>query len=211
MPPLKLQYKDYSQWQQLDTVKKVLQRQETFWIKQFAGEIPLLNLPTDYPRPAIQSFAGNLTRFDIGEDETKSLNEMAGLEGATMFMVLLGIYTLFLAKLSSQEDIVVGTPIAARGHADLQQVIGMFVNTLAIRNHPPGDKSFKGFLNQVKERTLASFDNQDYLFEDLVENVTVRRDTSRNPLFDAMFMFHNIDDPSGKLPAEDLGGAQIKG
>ncbi|UCH92156.1 MAG: amino acid adenylation domain-containing protein [Candidatus Aminicenantes bacterium] len=191
LPGFKLQYKDYSQWQQSDPVKEALKKEEEFWLKEFSGEIPVLNLPTDYIRPSIQSFEGNKVDFEFGEKETAALNEMAQLEDATLFMVLLAIYTIFLSKISSQEDIVIGTPVASRRHADLEKINGMFVNTIALRNHLPGEKTFKTFFRELRERVLGAFENQDYLFEDLVEKVELKRDISRNPLFDVMLVFQS--------------------
>ena len=110
-----------------------------------------------------------------------------------MYMVLLAIYNVLLAKYSGQEDIVVGSPIAGRPHADLENIIGMFVNTLAMRNYPRGEKTFKNFLKEVKENSLSAYEHQDYQFEELVEKLNIKRDISRNPLFDTMFILQNFD------------------
>jgi len=109
----------------------------------------------------------------------------------TFFMLMLSILNIFLAKLSGQEDIIVGTPIVGRRHADLEGIIGIFVNTLPLRNFPCADKTFMEFVSEVKERTLTTFENQDYPFEHLVENVLTKRETNRHPLFDVMFVMHN--------------------
>ncbi|NIO87322.1 MAG: hypothetical protein GTN53_42475, partial [Candidatus Aminicenantes bacterium] len=121
---------------------------------------------------------------------------------ATLYMSLLAVYTILLYKLAGQEDIIVGTPIAARRHADLEAIIGMFVNTLAIRNYPSPEKTFHCYLKEVKERALAAFENQEYQFEDLVGKVSVRRDTSRNPIFDVMLNLLNQEDYSGEIPGK---------
>ena len=194
LPPRFLRYRDYSEWQHRLAGQGGFNLQEDFWLKQFAGEIPLVNLPCDYPRPAVQSFDGSSSRFVIEEKETRGLNEIARTRGTTLFMVLLAAYNVFLLKLSRQEDIVVGSPVAGRRHTDLQQVIGMFVNMLALRNNPSGEKTFHYFLEEIRENTLAAFDNQDYPFEDLVEKVNIARDLSRNPLFDIGFILQNMFD-----------------
>jgi non-ribosomal peptide synthetase component F/acyl carrier protein len=204
LSPLRLQYKDYSGWQNHEKNREEFNRQEIFWLKELAGEIPVLNMPLDYLRPPVQSFAGNHLGFALSEEETHSLNELARSRGATLFMILLAVYDIFLSKISLQEDIVVGTPAAGRGHDDLEPIIGMFVNTLALRSFPCGEKTFTGFLNQVKEKTLNAFENQDYPFEDLVEKVTVERDMSRNPVFDTMFVLQNMDVPEGEIPGLKL-------
>ncbi|UCH92358.1 MAG: amino acid adenylation domain-containing protein [Candidatus Aminicenantes bacterium] len=193
LPALKLQYKDYSEWQNREKEKEAIKQQEEYWLKEFGGEIPVLNLPIDYVRPALQSFAGSALSFEIGSEATRGLKKYILEEETTLYMVLLSVYNIFLSKISNQEVIVVGTPTAGRRHADLEQIIGMFVNTLALKNYPVGEKSFREFLREVKERTLEAFANQDYQYENLVESVPVNRDTSRNPLFDTMFALQNME------------------
>ncbi|MCP4147133.1 MAG: amino acid adenylation domain-containing protein, partial [bacterium] len=196
LPALKLQYKDYSEWWNRGEQKKKLEQQETYWLNVFQGEIPQLNLPEDYLRPEIQRFEGKNAGFEIGEKETAALKELATRIGATMYMVLLGITNIFLSKLSGQEEIIIGTPVAGRRNTDIEPIIGMFVNTLALRNYPTPDKTAREFLSEVKEKALEAFDNQDYPYETLVDQLTVRRDTSRNPLFDTLLAMQNIDSPS---------------
>ncbi|HLP46745.1 MAG TPA: amino acid adenylation domain-containing protein, partial [Candidatus Kapabacteria bacterium] len=193
LAPLRLQYKDFSEWQNSEHEKENLKRQEEFWLKKFPGEIPVLELPTDYPRPLIQSFTGDSIYFEIPVEETRGLNEVALQQGATLFMVLAAVFNILLAKLSGREEIIVGTPIAGRRHADIEKIIGMFVNTLSLINYPLGEQSFKEFLADVKERTLLVFENQEYPFEELVDKLMLQRDISRNPLFDVMFVLQNMN------------------
>jgi amino acid adenylation domain-containing protein len=197
LPPLPIHYKDFSQWQNIEMQKDFLKTQEAYWLKEFAGEVPILHLPMDYPRPAIQNFEGDEVDFELGSKTTVGLKELALSRGATLYMVLISALYVLLSKLSGQEDIVVGTPVAGRRHADLEQIMGMFINTLTLRNYPAGEKSFREFLREVKERTLAAFENQEYQFEDLVEKTAVNRDAARNPLFDVMFVMQNM----GETPA----------
>jgi amino acid adenylation domain-containing protein len=204
LPPLRIQYKDYAEWQGGEAEKKRIEKQRDYWLAEYPGDIPVLELPTDFARPARQSFAGKQVNTRLDEDITGDLKRMASANDTTLFMVLLSIYTLLLAKLSGQEDIVVGTPTAGREHADLRPVFGMFVNTLALRNRPAGEKIFADFLKEVKERTLTSFANQEYLFEDLVEEVEIERDAGRNPLFDIMFSLMNVDIPEIQVPGLKL-------
>jgi tyrocidine synthetase-3 len=197
---LRIHYKDFSLWQEREKAADSLKLQEEYWLNQFEGEVPVLNLPTDYPRPPVQSFSGRSLTFEWAETETTALKGLASAEDVTLFMVLLAVYTIFLARLGGWEDIVVGTPVAGRGHADLQQIVGMFVNTLGLRNFPVGRKSCRQFLKEVKERTVAAFENQEYQFEDLVEKVAAPRDAGRNPLFDVMFGLQNVDIPEIGIP-----------
>jgi non-ribosomal peptide synthetase component F len=129
---------------------------------------------------------------------------MAKETDSSLYMIILSVYTILLSKLSGQEDIIIGTPIAARRHADLENIIGMFVNSLAIRNYPTAEKKFSQFLVEVKNRLLEAFENQEYQFEDLVEKVSVRRDTSRNPIFDVMFNLLNQSEHQGPIPDIDV-------
>jgi amino acid adenylation domain-containing protein len=204
LPALKIQYKDYSEWQQREAAKGVLKLQEDYWVSRFEGDTPVLKLPTDSPRPTVQVFDGKTITDTIGAADTEALKEMARQKGATLFILLLAIYNIQLSAITGQEDIVVGTPTAGRRHADLDNVIGMFVNTLALRNTPTGEKTFYQFLEQVKATTLAAYDNQDYPFENLVEKVYVSRDTSRNPLFDTMFVYQNFGSAPGETPGEKI-------
>ncbi|MCU0289296.1 MAG: condensation domain-containing protein, partial [Acidobacteria bacterium] len=198
LPSLRLQYKDFAQWQNSNKENDRRKRQELYWLNEFPDEIPVLAIPTDYPRPLMQSFAGNKIDFEISAAETGLLHGVALQGGATLFMVLAAVLNILLAKLSGQEDIIIGTPVAGRRHADLEKIIGMFVNTLALRNFPHGEKTFPGFLEQFKDRTLEAFENQEYPFDDLVEKVAINRDMGRNPLFDVLFVLQNIS----SVPAE---------
>ncbi|HLP59329.1 MAG TPA: amino acid adenylation domain-containing protein, partial [Candidatus Deferrimicrobium sp.] len=166
----------------------------------FADEVPVLNIFTDYPRPAVQSFDGDSVGFELTAAETRALKSIVVNGSITLYMILLSIYNVLLAKLTNREDIVIGTPTAGRRHADLENTIGMFVNTLALRNYPEGHKEFAAFLTEVKERTLEAFENQEYPFEDLVENVVLTKDVSRNPLFDTMLALQNTGYQKNETP-----------
>jgi len=210
LPPLRLQYKDFSHWQQSESIKATLKKQEEYWLKEFSGEIQPVNLPTDFPRPEIQSFEGNAVFFKLAAEETKKLHQMVKKEGTTLFSLLLAIFNLFLSKICNQDDLVVGIPVAGRRHVDLQQIIGMFVNTLAIRNTLRPHKTFIDFLEKVKVQVLQGLENQDYPFEDLVEQTNVQRDMSRNPLFNVMFVLQNTGGPVKKTEKKDIDGLEIK-
>ncbi|MFC2156114.1 amino acid adenylation domain-containing protein, partial [Acidobacteriota bacterium] len=191
--PPDFQYKDYSVWLLANREKETLKKQESFWLKEFAEEIPALNLPADFLRPVIQSFAGNQIDFEINEENTAALRTLALQENVTSYIVLLAAFNIFLSKISGQEDIVIGTVTAGRGHADLESTIGMFANTLPLRNYPAGEKTIAEFIREVKDRTLKAQENQEYQFEDLVDKLIVKRDASHNPLFDVMLVLQNVD------------------
>ena len=200
LPFLPLQYKDFAVWQNNRKAEGKMNAQEVYWLHELSGEIPVLNLLLDYPRPAMQSFAGHTLHFEVDVEHTAALKTITAQSSSTFFMVLLAVTDIWLAKLSSQEDIIIGTPIASRRHADLENIIGMFVNTLALRNYPMGNKSFRQFLDEVNARSLAAFENQEYPFEDLLDRVAVLRDVRRNPLFDIMFTFDTL---SASLPFQN--------
>jgi len=205
--PLRLQYKDYSQWQHSPEFSGGMEKQEAYWLAIFSGPVPVLNIPTDFTRPVNRSFEGSRIDFEISAPETDRLRHLAGKENATPFMLMLAVCYVFLSRLSGREDIVIGTVTAGRGHVDLENIIGVFVNTLALRNYPSGGKSFIDFLGEVRLSTLEAFDNQDYQFEDLVNRVLKERDPRRNPLFDVMFAF----DSGGGGPVPTLPAAHVPG
>jgi amino acid adenylation domain-containing protein len=210
LSPLRIQYKDFSGWQNRLFESGKIRDQQEYWLKQFEGEIPVLNMPTDYPRPEIRHLEGSAVVFDLGSDVTGALNELAGEHSATLYMVLLALFNVLLAKLSGQEDVIIGTYIAGRRHADLHFIIGMFVNTLVMRNHPVGEKTFSEFLDEVRGKTLAAFENQDYPFEELTEKIAVNRDTSRNPLFDVMFGLQNMTIQTGQIPEAQIPALEVQ-
>ncbi|MCP5054903.1 MAG: AMP-binding protein, partial [bacterium] len=199
LAPLRLQYKDFAQWQNHHTIKQTLRDQETYWLNRFSHDFPVISLPTDYARPPVQLFEGETISFALAPDQSQVLKGLALDREVSVFMALLAIFNLFLAKVSGQEDVVIGTGIEGRGHEDLAAIIGMFVNTLALRNFPAGEKSFTQFLEELKKHTLEDFQNPDWPFENIVEGLGVKRDTSRNPLFDVMFQFNNYEMPELKV------------
>jgi len=207
---LRLQYRDYTQWQTSEGQKKAIEGQKEYWLRQFEDEVPVLDMPIDYPRPAVQSFEGTVFYFNVSGELTRSINQMALDTGTTLYMLLLAIYNILLSKICGQEDIIVGTPIAGRRHADLANIIGMLVNTLAMRNFPDPEKKFIDFLQELKERTLQAFENQEYQFENLVEQVSVNRDTGRNPIFDTMFALQNTEVQPNEVPMVEIPQLQIK-
>jgi amino acid adenylation domain-containing protein len=200
LPLLKVHYKDYARWQTSEKNRRSLITKEKFWTGQLVEEFPVLNLPTDYPRPLVQGFAGNHVLFELTVEETLSLKTLALERGVTLYMLLLAICNTWFSKMSGEEDIIIGTPVAGRKHIEYQDVVGMFVNTLALRNYPAAHRAFDDFLMEIKQRTLEAFQNQDYPFEELVDRMVKNRDTSRNPLFDVMFAFQNMDIPGIEIP-----------
>ncbi|MGG1390222.1 aminotransferase class III-fold pyridoxal phosphate-dependent enzyme, partial [Brevibacillus brevis] len=199
LQPLELQSKDFAEWQQTLLESEFGQEQEAYWLSQFAGELPLLKLPTDFPRPANKSYEGACHAFSFDSQLSKALQELALKTDSTLFMVLLAAFQVLLAKFTMQEDIIVGSPVAGRPTAQTEGVIGMFVNTVPLRGRPHAARTFRDFLQEVKGTCLDAFDNQEYPLERLVERLGLPRDTSRNPLFDTLFVFDNMGSVQAEL------------
>lgn len=193
LEPLRLQYKDFAAWQNELFESEEIKLQEKYWLEKFKGDIPVINLPTDFKRPDIKGFSGNNISFKAGNDLALELKQLALETGTTLYMVLLSAYKVLLSRYSGQEDLIVGSPIAGRPHADLENIIGMFVNMISIRSFPAGDKTFAELLEEVREDCLKAYENQEYQYEELVEKLSVKRDMSRNPLFDVSFTLQNLD------------------
>ncbi|ROR25863.1 surfactin family lipopeptide synthetase A [Mobilisporobacter senegalensis] len=190
LKPLEIQYKDYSEWMG----GRNLESQRDYWKEVFKEEAPVLDLATDYPRPKTQSYKGAQVSTRLSKDQRSGIEKINKQNGTTDYMTLLAVFMVELHKYSRQQDIVVGTPISGRVHQDTETIAGMFVNTLAMRGYPRDEKTFLEFLGEIKELALNGYENQEYPFEELVEEVEVRRDMSRNPLFDVMFAIQNNED-----------------
>jgi tyrocidine synthetase-3 len=204
LPALPIQYKDYAAWQNGEPMRQGVKKQGEYWLEQFAGDAPVLDLPLDFPRPAVQTFEGSAITVEIDKDGTQALKALALEKDVTLYMLLLSLYNILLARLSGREDTVVGTPLAGRRHSDLAGIIGVFINSLPLRNFPGGEKTFDRFLEEVKNRTLQAFENQDYPFEELVETLDVNRDASRSPVFDTMFVLQATVNQELKVPGLTL-------
>ncbi|HVI48065.1 MAG TPA: amino acid adenylation domain-containing protein [Chitinophaga sp.] len=193
LPPIT--YKDYAAWQHAQKDSPEQRKQRDYWLQQFSpdkGGIPALSLQTDFPRPAVQSFEGDEIFLDIDAALMAQLKQRAISHSATAFMIAFAAYNILLAKYAGQEDIAVGTPVAGRTKAGLDSIVGLFVNTIVLRNQPAGEISFSNFLNRVKDNLINGVVHQDYQFEELLDDLNIKRDLSRNPLFDTMFSYQHI-------------------
>lgn len=206
---LDLQYRDYAEWSQIPAQKERIERSLDFWRDTLSGDIPALNLPFDFHRPSVQNYEGRRLYFDCSMEQSLLIETWASRNEATMFMAVLTLFYVFLARLSGQEDFIIGTPVAGREHADLERMVGSFVNTLPLRGKPVGTKSLSGFFTEVKADVVASLEHQRLPFEELVDRLDIPRDPGRNPLFDVMFAFHNIRDRQGEAVHESLDGEQL--
>lgn len=190
LPELNLQYGDFAAWQRQYLKSAIFDKQISFWKKQLDG-LEVINLPCDHPRPAVQNFNGRQKVFEINESLTQGLRRLAKTENKTLFMVLLSAWKLLLYRYCGQSDICVGTPVANRSHQVLEGLIGIFVNSLAIRTEiKPGD-NFYELLDKVQVSSVNAYANQDIPFEQLIDELGVARDMSQSPVFQNMFSFHS--------------------
>lgn len=193
LEPLNFQYKDFSNWQNSILISEDYQKHKAFWSNQFSDDIPVLELPLDFKRPEEQSFNGAINSIVWPKEELVALKGLAKDSNSTLFMLLTAGLNILMSKYSGQEDIVIGIPVAARPKAEFYDLIGIFVNTLALRNSPTSNKTIGDFIKEVKKNALDAYDHQDYPFDLLVEDLHVNRDSLRNPLFDVMFELQNED------------------
>lgn len=194
LPDLRLQYKDYAEWQQSSQHRERLKGQMNYWLDVFDGLPAPLSLPLDFVRPSEKQYEGACVKRRLRGSALTGLKLLSEQEGATMYMTLLAAFSVLVGKLGNTEDLVVGTIAAGRDHADLEHIIGMFANTLALRCRPAGKKSFAAFLTEVKQLTLAGFENQAFQHEELIKSLNIVRDGSRSPIVDVMFAY---EDASG--------------
>jgi amino acid adenylation domain-containing protein len=204
LPPLPAQYADFAVWQRTWLAGEVLEAELGYWRAQLAGA-PVLELPADRPRPPARSTAGAFARFSVPAPVTQGLREVARHGGSTMFMTTLAAFMVLLACYTSQDDMVVGVPVANRDRAETEGLIGLFINTLVMRADLSGDPSFAELLTQVRTAALAAYAHQDLPFEQLVDALATERDRSRTPLFQVMFNYAT-GAPGGARESGSLAG-----
>ncbi|MGV9907772.1 amino acid adenylation domain-containing protein, partial [Streptomyces sp. NPDC003388] len=194
---LPVQYADFAAWQREQLGGEYLEQQLAYWRERLAG-VPALELPTDHGRPAEREGAeGDTVYFSVPPEVAEALRATASGQGASLFMALLSLFQIVLARYCRQDDIAVGTPIAGRNRAETEDLIGFFVNTLVLRTDLSGDPAFTELLARVKDTALGAYDHQDLPFERLVDELAPDRDLSRNPLFQTLFVFQNTPDGDG--------------
>ncbi|HEV7505789.1 MAG TPA: condensation domain-containing protein, partial [Thermoanaerobaculia bacterium] len=206
---LALQYADFAVWQRRQLQGEVLVRLLTYWRRQLA-DLKTLDLPTDHPRPALQSFRGERRAFAVSESLTQSLRELSRQQGVTLFMTLLAVYQMMLHRLSGQDDVVVGSPVANRNRVEIEPLIGCFVNAMVLRTDFSGAQTFRTVLQRVRQVVLRASDHQDLPFEKLVEELQPERDPSRNPIFQVVIAFQNTQRESMRLPALSLSSMEFE-
>lgn len=211
LPPLTIQYKDFSHWQHKQLAGQTLTGHRHYWLTQFNNgiDVPILQLPYDYPRPKVKTYNGDTLGAWLPIELSQQIIDLSRCHDTSLFILLLASIKALLYRYSGQEDIVVGSPISGRMHSDLENQIGFFVNTLALRSVFSGSDSFAGFLAKVKETCLDAYEHDVYPFDQLVEDLQLDRNTSRSPLFD-VFVALNLDNEN--IPAQQgLEGIKLEG
>lgn len=201
---LTIHYKDFTYWQIEQYKKESYQDQKRFWLKELSGELPTLNIPYDKPRPQKQLFNGDEYVFEIKEELTERIQSLNVSSNTTLYMLLLAAYNVLLYKYTDQQDILVGTPVRGRQHPDTNNLIGIFINNLVIRNRVESELSFYDFLQSVKDTVIKAFENQDFQFEELISSLKLEKDLSRNPLFDTVFVVQEILTKSIQVEAFEI-------
>jgi len=209
LPEPAIQYADFAIWQRQWLQGEILETQLAYWKGQLGGDLSVLELPTDRPRPSIQTFQGAIDSFSLPLALSESLRALSTQEGSTLFMTLLAAFQTLLHRYTNQEDIIVGSPIANRNRLDTKELIGFFVNTLALRTDLSGNPTFQQLLGWVREGTLGAYAHQDLPFERLVEELQPERDMSRSPLFQVMLVLQNTPRSSLMLPGFTLSPLEI--
>ncbi|WP_445299506.1 amino acid adenylation domain-containing protein [Microcoleus sp. B3-A4] len=191
LPELPIQYADFGVWQNEWLVGEVLEVQLNYWKRHLGGQLPVLELPTDRPRPPVQTYRGARQSLELPKKSSDALKALSQQEGVTLFMTLLAVFQILLYRYTGQEDVIVGSPIANRNRVEIEGLIGFFVNTLVLPTELSGEPSFRELLGRVREVALGAYAHQDLPFEKLVEELQLERDLSRNPLFQVMFVLQN--------------------
>jgi amino acid adenylation domain-containing protein/non-ribosomal peptide synthase protein (TIGR01720 family) len=205
---LRIQYKDYASWQNMVLESQEIKEQEAFWVEKLSGEIPVLDLPTDRARPAVQTQNGAVRRINLNLETSAMLRESAKALGVTPFMLTLSMFYSLLNRLTGQDDIIVGSPVANRNNAQIEPLIGFFVNMLPLRADLSGNPTFEELLAIVKQTCVNSYAHQDYPFDKLVEAVNPPRNLSRTPIFDVVFDYHEIS--ANPIAKANVGGIRLK-
>ncbi len=213
--PLEVQYADFTLWQHRvlgseDDPESVISRQLHYWSEQLAGLDDVIALPADHPRPVQQTFHGDRFTFDIDANTHRALADLTRANGVTMFMALHGALAVLMSKLSGADEVTIGTPIAGRGQAALDHLVGMFVNTLVLRTSVDPDITFADLLEHVREIDLAAFQNSDLPFERLVDVINPTRSTSYSPLFQVALELQNNEPAHFHLPGLDIDGLTVE-
>ena len=198
LPDLKLQHRDYVAWKQ-NNLQSRYQQEEHFWLEELSGELPILNMPTYRPRPGVQTYNGNSLSFDFDDRLREGLIHFSNQQKVTLFTTLLAGLNGLLSRYTNQRDIILGVPVSGRDHPDLDDQIGLFINTIPIRTRFSGDENFESLLKQQGEILQNAYTNSNYPFSDLVDKLHLNRDISRSPIFDVLVIHQRQADETFEI------------
>ncbi len=205
LAPLKIQYRDFAAWQNGLLHSEMAEEDRRYWHHKLSGEITVLNLPTDFARPSVQTFYGKTRRFSFDGALTSGLIGLGKKSGTSLFMVLVTCLKALLYRYTEQEDIIVGSPVAGRAHPDLEDQVGFYINSLVLRDEVKAEEPFLSLLEKVRSTVIEAHEHQLYPFDSLVNELNLDRDMSRNPFFDVMVA---VQDQEGALP--QLAGVKVR-
>lgn len=195
LPKLKIQYQDYALWQYESLTNGNFKAQEEYWHNIFSGELPQSIIPTDFERTKEKSYEGDRLVFQLDDSKTVSVKNIAANHETTTFVFLLTILNIVVAKYCASEDVVIGSPYIGRPHADLENMIGAFINMIPIRSYPSSHKKFIDFIDEVKKSIFSAYNNQDYPFDILLNTIDVKRDFNKSPIFNIVFSVQDVKAP----------------
>jgi amino acid adenylation domain-containing protein len=199
LPPLRIQYRDFCAWQRGRLESDAAASHRDYWLRQLSGDIRGLDLPADHPRPAAFTFTGHTRRFQLSPELTAQLKRLAERADASLFMLLVAAVKVLLYRYTGRGDIIVGTPIAGRDHADLEDQVGFYASTLVLRDELAAERSFLETLGDVRQTCLDAYQHQTYPFDLLLGGLRLERDASRNPVFDVMVVMQEAQDAAFTL------------
>ncbi|MGD0283905.1 MAG: amino acid adenylation domain-containing protein, partial [Dissulfurispiraceae bacterium] len=208
--PLTLQYRDYAVWQNNLLQTEMIREHREYWRGKLSGELPPLDLPSDLPRPRVKTFNGKTISFEMDDEVAAGLRVTASRHGASLFMLLVTALKVLLYRYTGQQDIIIGTPVAGRNHPDLENQIGFYVNILALRDTIKGSDSFETLIRSVKQTAIEAYDHQDYPFDMLVDELDVRKETGRSPLFDVMIALQHDEHIAPLASGLKITGIEIE-
>ncbi|SFW87209.1 non-ribosomal peptide synthetase, partial [Chitinophaga sancti] len=211
LPELTIQYKDYAAWQQQELTGEQFKEHRSYWLSHFEGELPVLDLPTDYKRSAVLKHQGAYSRHSFSLSQSSRFQQLLKEQQATLFMGVISLVNVLLYRYSGQSDVIIGTPVAGREHPDLEEQIGFYVNTLAFRNRIVAEDSFVNVLSQTRQTTMKGFTHQAYPFDLLVDELGLKRDLSRSPVFEIMVVWHSGgQDSTGDIAFNGIEAERIQ-
>ncbi len=210
LPTLPIQYADFAHWQRQWLQGDVLEAQLSYWKQQLGSTPPVLKLPTDRPRPSVQTYQGARYTFRISQSATEQLQTLSRQNGVTLFMTLLAAFNVLVSRITGQEDIIVGTDVANRNREETEGLIGFFVNLLPLRNDLSKNPIFTDLLARVRDGALEAYAHQDLPFEKMVESLRLKRDLSSNPLVQTLFVLQNVPEPFMELPGLEMHGIDFE-